>query len=224
MERTNESSDTTSTTLTYLFWELARHPTWQTKLRNELLEKPWVDSVPTYKAVVDLPVLDCVINEALRLHPAAPASLQRETPSGGRTLNGVYIPEKVSYIRRDIVLLKHGLTRLYEQTVVSMQCYTTQRDPTAFGNPNDFLPERWMDAENVTDAMKTLYMPFSLGSRACLGKNLALMELKMITAAVVRNYKVDLAWGTTEDSMTMKDHFLAMPKGGRCNLVFSKVL
>lgn len=53
---------------------------------------------------MDLPLLDAIINEALRLHPAAPASLPRETPSGGRTLNGVYIPEKVrksfSVVRR----------------------------------------------------------------------------------------------------------------------------
>jgi cytochrome P450 len=41
-------------------------------------------------------VLEAVINEALRLHPAAPASLPRETPAGGRTLNGVHIPAKVS--------------------------------------------------------------------------------------------------------------------------------
>ena len=103
-----------------------------------------------------------------------------------------------------------------------MQCYTTQRDPTVFVNPNDFLPQRWMDTQKITDAMKTLYMPFSQGSRACLGKNLALMELKLITAALVRDYKVDLAQGTTEDSMTTKDHFLVMPKGGRCDLIFSK--
>ena len=99
MNWTDTNPDTTSTTLTYLFWELARHPNWQIELRKELLGKPWEESVPTYKAVVDLPILDCVINEALRLHPAAPASLQRETPSGGRTLNGVYIPEKVSHTR-----------------------------------------------------------------------------------------------------------------------------
>jgi len=43
----------------------------------------------------DAPVLEAVINEALRLHPAAPASLQRATPVGGAQLGVYYIPEKV---------------------------------------------------------------------------------------------------------------------------------
>lgn len=83
-------------TLTYLFWELGRHSEWQTRLQNELLviSNP-DDDVLSFRDVNELPVLTAVINESLRLHPAAPASLQRETPVGGRTLNGIFIPEKV---------------------------------------------------------------------------------------------------------------------------------
>ena len=58
--------------------------------------KSWNDGLPSFKDINDLPVLDAVINEALRLHPAAPASLPRETPAGGRTLNGVHVPAEVS--------------------------------------------------------------------------------------------------------------------------------
>lgn len=90
-------SDTTSTTLTYLFWELARHPEWQRKLRSEISHDiVWTDGLPSFKDISELPLLDAVVNEALRLHPAAPASLPRETPVGGRMLNGVFIPEKVN--------------------------------------------------------------------------------------------------------------------------------
>lgn len=48
------------------------------------------------------------MNEALRLHPAAPASLQRETPAEGRTLNGFYVPAKVglqSHSKGNILIL-----------------------------------------------------------------------------------------------------------------------
>lgn len=93
--------DTTSTTLTYLFWELAKHPEWQEKLRNELLKanqvKEKMVNIPQYRDIVDLPILEAVMNESLRLHPAAPASLQRSTPTGGRTVNGFFIPEGVSH-------------------------------------------------------------------------------------------------------------------------------
>lgn len=88
--------DTTSMTLTYLFWELARHSSWQTRLRDELAQNKGSDEVLPFQHVDELPLLSAVINESLRLHPAAPASLPRETPEGGRILNGIFIPEKVS--------------------------------------------------------------------------------------------------------------------------------
>ncbi|EXJ68150.1 uncharacterized protein A1O5_08765 [Cladophialophora psammophila CBS 110553] len=195
-------SDTTSTTLTYLFWLLAKHPEWQSRLRAELMTVPsCTDGVFTYKEVIALPVLDAIINEALRLYPAAPASLPRETPSGGRNLNGIFIPEK---------------------TVVSMQCYTTHRHPDVFPDPEEFLPERWLDEKAVTPEMRTMFMPFSAGSRACLGINLAWMELKVITATLLKAYKVQLASSTTDESMLFLDHFLALPKSGRCDLILTK--
>lgn len=112
------------------------------------------------------------------------------------------------------------ISNLPTQTVVSMQCYTTQRDPNAFSQPDEFRPERWLEPELVSAEMKELFMPFSKGSRACLGKNLAMMELKVIAAAVIRSFSVDVASGTTDDTMTMTDHFLLLPKARKCDLVF----
>lgn len=79
-----------------------------------------------------------------------------------------------------------------------------------------------MNKKDASSDIKALFLPFSTGPRACLGKNLAIMELKIITATLLRRFTVDAASTTTEDSMTMKDHFLVQPKGGRCDLVFSK--
>jgi cytochrome P450 len=88
-----------------LFWELAKHQTWQDKLREEV--RAHSDSSPTFQQVQDLPILEAVIDEALRLHPAAPASLPRETPSGGRELNGFFIPEKVRISRHVFAFIKN---------------------------------------------------------------------------------------------------------------------
>jgi cytochrome P450 len=72
------------------------HREWQERLYAELLVQPqWQEGIPRQPEVSDLPVLSAVINEALRLHPAAPASLQRETPAGGRVLSGFKIPPGV---------------------------------------------------------------------------------------------------------------------------------
>lgn len=104
-----------------------------------------------------------------------------------------------------------------------MQCYTTQRDPFVYPYPENFKPERWMAQAEVTDEMKELFMPFSKGSRACLGKNLAMMELKLITAHLARRFEFEPAPSTTEKSMAMKDHFLLVPASGKCELVFWEV-
>lgn len=79
-----------------------------------------------------------------------------------------------------------------------------------------------MDSQQITNEMKALFMPFSTGPRACLGKSLAIMELKLITATLLRRFKVKAASTTTEDSMSMTDHFLVLPKSGRCDLIFER--
>ncbi|KAK5017362.1 hypothetical protein LTR16_001803 [Cryomyces antarcticus] len=197
-------TDTTSTTLTYLFWQLAQHSEWQDRLRVELASVQPVDGVAAFNDLAECRILDAVVSETLRLHPAAPASLQRETPAGGRELGGHFIPAG---------------------TVVSMQCYTTQRDPSVFPNPETFDPARWLGTpEKQLAAMNVLQMPFSRGTRACLGKNLALMELKLVTASVVKRYSVAVASSMEPGDMDLKDHFLAVPKSGRCELVFEKVV
>ena len=94
-------------TLTYLFWELARNPSWQDRLHEELAQISPEDGsdVPAYSEVANLPLLDATIQEALRLHPAAPASLPRETPLGGKVLAGHHIPEGVSLVTIQIPTL-----------------------------------------------------------------------------------------------------------------------
>lgn len=103
-----------------------------------------------------------------------------------------------------------------------MQCYTTQRDPEAFPEPEKWNPDRWLHPIKSANAgrAKELFMPFSKGPRACLGQNLAMMELKVTTATVMLQTQVSIAPGTNDRGMVMKDHFLALPKAGACELQF----
>lgn len=82
---------TTSASLTYLFWELTRHPEWQTRIREEASKN--AGEMQTHQSAT--PILDAVINEALRLHSAAPASLLRVVPAGGAELAGSMLPSGV---------------------------------------------------------------------------------------------------------------------------------
>lgn len=84
-------SDTTSTTLTYLFWELSENPDIQESLYSEVKA---LDTV-AFTDLANLEVLDAVINESLRVHPAAPASLSRISPEKGGSIGGLFVPAGV---------------------------------------------------------------------------------------------------------------------------------
>lgn len=59
------------------------------------------------------------------------------------------------------------------------------------------------------------------GQRACLGKQLAYMELKITTAAIARRFNVELSSPAVDDDMEMTDHFTLIPKGRKCILKVS---
>jgi cytochrome P450 len=73
-----------------------------------------------------------------------------------------------------------------------------------YSDPEHFDPERWLH-EVSTPAMREHFMPFSKGGRACLGRNLALIELRLLTLALLRRFDVKAATGTSSDGMEMRD-------------------
>ncbi|GAB1192901.1 hypothetical protein APSETT444_002100 [Aspergillus pseudonomiae] len=162
-------SDTTAATLTNLFFHLAADHTWQTKLQTEL------DALPdlTQEKLTGAKTLDALINETLRLHPAVPSGTQRMTPPEGLQIGDRYIPGDV---------------------MVCIPTHTLFRDERAFVRPEEFLPERWMtQPELVKDA--SVFIPFNagLGPYSCVGKQLALMELRRVTAEILTRYDVQFA-------------------------------
>ncbi|KAI9772122.1 MAG: hypothetical protein M1840_001411 [Geoglossum simile] len=85
-------SDTTSSTLTNAFYRLAKHPNILRMLRKEIDPLFASGEDFSYELIADLPYLEGVINETLRLHPPVPSGLQRVTPKEGITIAGTYIP------------------------------------------------------------------------------------------------------------------------------------
>lgn len=71
---------------------------------------------------------------------------------------------------------------------VATCCYAIQRNPAYFPNPNEFIPERWLPENQSEEALKLAkraFIPFSLGSRGCLGKSIAYMELTTALAQIM---------------------------------------
>ncbi|KAI1852249.1 hypothetical protein JX266_002427 [Neoarthrinium moseri] len=185
-------SDTTSNTLTYLVWSVCRSPIIKTKLVDELLTVP---PKFAYDDIRDLPYLNMVIEETLRLYSAAPAGLPRIVPPGGADLAGHHLPA--------------GST-------VSTQAYSLHRDPNVFPRAEEFIPERW---ETPTKGMKDAFMPFGGGSRVCIGLHLARMQLRLGTARFFHTFpraEVSGLEKMSDEEMTPKLYFLIRPQQNRC--------
>jgi cytochrome P450 len=114
---------------------------------------------------------------------------------------------------------------MHSQTTISCQALTSQREPTIFPDPDHFNPQRWIDGkqQGTADQMRDQLLVFGKGTRACLGRRIAIMELKFTLAALTRRYNFEIGSPTTDDDMEMTDHFVLIPKGGRCLLRVTKV-
>jgi averufin monooxygenase len=104
-------SDTVAITLTFLVWCVLSRPVLQRQLEEEVAR---ISEEVTDSACEQLPLLNAVINETLRLHGAAPTALRRLTPSGGAMLGGYLIPEG---------------------TVVTTQAWSLHRNPDIWKDP-----------------------------------------------------------------------------------------
>ncbi|QRW23951.1 cytochrome P450 family protein [Rhizoctonia solani] len=179
-------SDTSSNTLSSLFYHLAINPDMQRKLQNELDEHlppvqsedsddksgivvPPSDIVPDYNDIKNLPYLNACIKEVLRVHSTIGTGLPRIVPEG-KTLTVAGQTFKAG-------------------SVISVPSYVTNRSDVWGPDASEFRPERWLD-ENVTSVNK-YFVPFSTGPRSCVGRNLAYMNLALITAGLLRRYSIE---------------------------------
>jgi benzoate 4-monooxygenase len=122
-------SDTTSNTSCALLFHMLTHPECVKKLQAELGQAVPTNGVPTFEQVKDLPYLDMVIQETLRIHSTSSTGLPRLVPAGpGVEVCGRHFPQG---------------------TVLSVPAYTIHHSKEIWGpDADEFRPERW---ENVTE-------------------------------------------------------------------------
>ncbi|KAN0108780.1 cytochrome P450 [Hyaloscypha variabilis] len=166
-------SDTTTATLTHALYHLARSQEVFSKLRKELdsFYKPGSES--EFRDLQEATYLNGVINETLRLHPPVPGGVLRVTPPEGVTIGSTFIPGNVT---------------------ISTPAYSLGRLESCYEKALEFIPERWGEkSEMVRD--KGVFVPFSIGPYGCVGKQLALMELRNVIARIVTEFDVKFAPG-----------------------------
>ncbi|CAE6395358.1 unnamed protein product, partial [Rhizoctonia solani] len=181
-------SDTTSNSSCAIAYYLAANPECQRKLQEELdsVLKPVVSTPPSisqagipplpptdvaarFSDVKSLPYLQACINEGLRLHSTSGIGLPRIIPPG--------------------LTLELCGERFTEGTILSIPSYTIHYSQEIWGNDAEiYRPERWLEREVGKE-----FNPFSFGPRACVGRNLASMELLIIIASVFHRYQFELS-------------------------------
>lgn len=154
--------ETTSNSLTWIFYYLCEFPEWQERLHAEFknLNKRAADL--THADLGQLKIFRHVIQEALRLKPPIPAigrmTLDKDTFSGYEVDAGMS---------------------------VSFFPYVTHRDPRFWDEPEKFNPERFANRPEKRDDFT--YYPFARGARACIGEELAMVESVLIMAHFLEN-------------------------------------
>ncbi|KAF2812407.1 cytochrome P450 monooxygenase-like protein [Mytilinidion resinicola] len=188
--------DTSGITLAYAVHELSSRPALQAALRAELLglEPPIIPAsapaLPSAKAVDALLLLHAVVWETLRLHPAIPGPQPRVTPAGGCRLGpeGVWVPGGVR---------------------VSASAGLLHAEESVFERAGEWRPERW--AEEGTERRREMdrwFWAFGSGGRMCVGKHLAIHQMKHILAAIYSNFTTSIV---NDEGIEQRDAYTAPP-------------
>jgi cytochrome P450 len=179
--------DTSTSTVTFMFHELARHPGVVERLRAEQ-DRVLAGAPPTPEQLErEMPYLEMVVDEVLRLYPPAwigPRRAVREYEFAGCTVpRGAY---------------------------VNYCSWASHRLPEVFPNPEAFVPERFA-RERKAALPRGAYVPFGGGSRICIGKRFGQTEVKLVTTMLLQRLSLDALPGR---AMTIRQMPTLSPKDG----------
>ncbi|KAK7698575.1 hypothetical protein SLS64_012443 [Diaporthe eres] len=183
-------SETTATLMSGLTWLLLKNPRVLEKLATEVRSAFSHPDEITFTGVNNCKYLLACIEEALRAYPPSPQPHHRIVPPGGATVNGEFLPEGVS---------------------VSIPIYAASNSPANWSRPGEFIPERWLGENPEFDGDKRdASQPFQIGTRGCIGRNLAYSEIKLIMARLV--WQFDIQNATEGDWMGSQKVFMVWEK------------
>jgi retinoid hydroxylase len=179
--------DTSTSTLTFMMHELARHPDVVERLHEEQ-DRVLGGVTPSVEQLErEMPYLEMVLDEVLRLYPPAwigPRRAVREFEFGGYTVpRGAY---------------------------VNYCSWASHRLPEVFPDPEAFVPERFTP-ERKAALPRGAYVPFGGGRRICIGKRFGQTEVKLVATMLLQRLRLDALPGRT---MTVRQMPTLSPKGG----------
>ncbi len=159
--------ETAASGLTWLFYLLSQNPAVEDKLIAEI-DGGLNGRLPTTNDLPNLPTVQRVIDEALRLYPPAWVITRRALEAD--TLGGANIPANA---------------------LIIMSPYTTQRHPDFWAQPDKFDPNHFAP-EASKERPRYAYFPFGGGARLCIGDQFAKVEMGLVVTAVLQKFRLQL--------------------------------
>lgn len=190
--------ETSTISLTFLIYELAKHQEIQEKARKEAFEALQKDGEFNYDNVKTLEYLEKVFFEATRKYPALPF-LDRQS------VMKYLIPGT------DIVLDK--------KTSVIIPTLGIHYDPKIYPDPEKFDPERF-SKENEQYMQNCSFLSFGDGFRSCIGRRYAIANAKIVTASILTTYRVELCKDT---SLSVDPKHFLLQFNSAVNLKYTKL-
>ncbi|KAF2711611.1 cytochrome P450 alkane hydroxylase [Pleomassaria siparia CBS 279.74] len=171
--------DTTACLLSWTFFLLIRHPNVLLKLRAEIASTLTQNSSITRANLLQMPYLQNVLKETLRLYPPVPVNTRT-------ALRTTILPTGGGPDRTSPVLIPKGSS-------VAFSVYAMHRRPDLYGTDAEiFRPERWDEdmpmQRNSVDA-KWGFLPFHGGPRTCLGMDFALAEAGYTVVRLLQRFQ-----------------------------------
>ncbi|KAL3425116.1 cytochrome P450 ClCP1 [Phlyctema vagabunda] len=166
-------SETTATLLSGLTHQLLMNPKVLKTLTNEVRTAFAAEEDINFIEVGKLKYLMACLEEALRFYPAAPEAFPRRTKVG-EEFYGQWVPA---------------------ETTVSVYHYAAYHSTEHFFLADQFIPERWLGDERFKNDHKNMMQPFSFGPRNCLGKNLAIVEMRLVLSRLIYRYDLEIEPG-----------------------------
>jgi cytochrome P450 len=176
-------SETTATSLSGTTYFLMKYPATYARLVDEIRSKFRGHDEISLARINELSYLPAVLEESLRMYPPANSNHPRVLPPEGATICGRFIPGN---------------------TLVGIPHYGCFHSPENFKDPDEFIPERSLneDGRYAHDKREAI-QPFHVGPRNCIGRNLALIEMRLVLVHLLLEFDLELgpeseAWSEQE--------------------------
>ncbi|CAK8671615.1 unnamed protein product [Clavelina lepadiformis] len=176
--------DTTASAISWTLYNLAKYPKYQENCREEVNEVLKDNQDVEWDDLSKLSYLTMCLKESMRMNPPIPMVARR-------------LVEPLTIRSKDH---KIEQVTIPAETYSAMDIFALHKNPNVWENPEVFDPERF-SRENSKKRSPHAFLPFSAGSRNCIGQNFAMNEVKVVLSHILRNYVLYLDDQTPEPIM-----------------------